>query len=181
MKPAAKSLLISASTMATRELVKLHLLCATMYFLVHGGSDGIDLANPRSAQDAILGGDLVDNHECLRIDHLWISCLTGKPFLKAEDVIRSSYPTMLAFHLESFNVVWEGLIMLLAQVEQVVDLFLDCLVGSVLLCEDESQLFEVADRPVWHESPLKYVKEGIENRFSGAVYSISVVNGEEFT
>ncbi|CAL2271746.1 unnamed protein product [Prunus armeniaca] len=43
------------------------------------------------------------------------SCSVSKSFLKAEDAIQSSHPTMLAFfHLESLYIVSKRLIMLLA-------------------------------------------------------------------
>lgn len=38
-------------------------------FLVLGGYDGVDLANPWFTQDAIVRGDFVDDHECLSADH----------------------------------------------------------------------------------------------------------------
>ncbi|CAL8992977.1 unnamed protein product, partial [Prunus brigantina] len=38
-------------------------------FLVLGGYDGVDLANPWFTQDAIVRGDFVDDHECLSTDH----------------------------------------------------------------------------------------------------------------
>lgn len=40
-----------------------------MGFLVRGETDNVDLANSWSAQDVIVRGDLVDNHELLYADH----------------------------------------------------------------------------------------------------------------
>ncbi|CAL9013900.1 unnamed protein product, partial [Prunus brigantina] len=114
------------------------------------------------------------------------SCSAWRPFLKADDAIQSSHPT----------IILKGFVGLLAQVVQVVWILLDRPVGGVLFGEDviTNTLHINASSALWRimtllkcfkwlsgsESPLKWINEGVKNRFGGAACSISTVKGVEF-